>query len=621
MKNFLFLLLFLLSSHIHAAIIYVNVSATGSNNGTSWANAYTNLETTLLYAMSGDEIWVAKGTYYTSSTNDRSSSFVLNNGVKIYGNFYGNETNINQRTGLIPNASGSNRTNETILSGDIGVLNDSTDNANHVMYIVGNTLPVIIDGVKITGGNAILTTGKGKGGGIYIQNTGNVILNYVIVSKNTCTAGTEGKGGGIYVESAAMFTMQNSTVVRNRLIDDPGFTSFNYFGGGIYINCPQNQIANSFIENNIIRSNRSDIDGGGLYIDSCLNLNISGTSIKTNNITSTYTGTSSKYLRGGGLSCNGISNSVSNIIASEISNNTITIAKGYTYGAGSYFIMDTLKVSGSFINNNQTNNNSSTTSLSNQGGGMYSSIARMTSISNSTFDHNKIYGRYASGGGLYLVSSSTDTATIQNCQFSGNEIKSLNYYDGTVAGGGLYSGLKVKLIDCMINSNSTIIFSTATSSYQAAGTYAYGGGLYASNYAKLLNCSIDSNNLQAEESYNVENYMTFPNIASRAYGGGIYSISKLNISHSTMNNNAALTMISSVYCWASYFIGYCYGGGVYNEFTTAGQKSVISNCTVNNNSTETFISLANGGTKGGGIYGRNIDILSNCYEITWLFKK
>lgn len=35
MKKVLFLLLVLLSGHIHATIIYVNASATGANNGTS----------------------------------------------------------------------------------------------------------------------------------------------------------------------------------------------------------------------------------------------------------------------------------------------------------------------------------------------------------------------------------------------------------------------------------------------------------------------------------------------------------------------------------------------------------------------------------------------------------
>ena len=69
------------------------------------------------------------------------------------------------------------------------------------MYIVGNTLPVIIDGVKITGGNASVDPGKGIGSGIYIQSTNDVFLKNVIIANNTATAGANGKGGGLYVQN------------------------------------------------------------------------------------------------------------------------------------------------------------------------------------------------------------------------------------------------------------------------------------------------------------------------------------------------------------------------------------------------------------------------------------
>jgi hypothetical protein len=104
MKKFTILFFVAYAINLNAAIIYVKHDAAGLNNGTSWANAYTDLEMALLFAMSGDEVWVARGTYYTSSSNDSSSSFVLNNGVKLYGNFFGNENSISERIDLIPDS-------------------------------------------------------------------------------------------------------------------------------------------------------------------------------------------------------------------------------------------------------------------------------------------------------------------------------------------------------------------------------------------------------------------------------------------------------------------------------------------------------------------------------------
>lgn len=54
---------------LHAAptIVYVDASASGTGDGSSWANASPSLIDALAGAASGTEIWVAKGAYKPTS--------------------------------------------------------------------------------------------------------------------------------------------------------------------------------------------------------------------------------------------------------------------------------------------------------------------------------------------------------------------------------------------------------------------------------------------------------------------------------------------------------------------------------------------------------------------------
>jgi hypothetical protein len=72
------------------SVIYVKQDATGENNGASWTDAYTDLQSALADASSGDEIWVVGGTYKPG--NERTSTFSLIDGVAVYGGFAGTET-------------------------------------------------------------------------------------------------------------------------------------------------------------------------------------------------------------------------------------------------------------------------------------------------------------------------------------------------------------------------------------------------------------------------------------------------------------------------------------------------------------------------------------------------
>ena len=109
MKNFtilFFLFVFILNAQ---AQVFVKAGATGNNTGTSWSNAYTDLQAAFNSASPNDEIWIAAGVYVPVGPTPDSSHFFVRDPLKIYGGFAGNETNLSQRNW---------QTNLTVLEGD-----------------------------------------------------------------------------------------------------------------------------------------------------------------------------------------------------------------------------------------------------------------------------------------------------------------------------------------------------------------------------------------------------------------------------------------------------------------------------------------------------------------------
>ncbi len=102
-------------SHVAAGqplnVIHVKADAAGANDGTSWADAYSDLQDALALAVAGEHVWVAAGTYTpTEPDADRTIAFELISGVALYGGFAGEEASLDQRDVVA---------NETILSGDL----------------------------------------------------------------------------------------------------------------------------------------------------------------------------------------------------------------------------------------------------------------------------------------------------------------------------------------------------------------------------------------------------------------------------------------------------------------------------------------------------------------------
>lgn len=95
-----------------AGVVYVDQQATGSDDGTSWLDAFVDLQDALASAVAADSIWVAAGTYLPTDSLDASIAFELADGITLLGGFEGTETAAIERDWVL---------NPTILSGDLGV--------------------------------------------------------------------------------------------------------------------------------------------------------------------------------------------------------------------------------------------------------------------------------------------------------------------------------------------------------------------------------------------------------------------------------------------------------------------------------------------------------------------
>ncbi|MEL6906434.1 MAG: right-handed parallel beta-helix repeat-containing protein, partial [Planctomycetota bacterium] len=123
-------------------ILYVQEDlGTGAGDGSSWEDAYSGssgLQSALVAAAPGDEVWVAEGTYLPTGTFPQCSAFsVWSRDVTVRGGFAGTETDLSERpeVGAV----------ETVLSGD-HLRNDDgsaaslTDNSAYVIFAnVGTT--------------------------------------------------------------------------------------------------------------------------------------------------------------------------------------------------------------------------------------------------------------------------------------------------------------------------------------------------------------------------------------------------------------------------------------------------------------------------------------------------
>jgi L-ascorbate metabolism protein UlaG (beta-lactamase superfamily) len=263
-----------------AHMVYVDYKASGAEDGSSWANAYTDLQDALDGVKSGDEIWVAAGVYTPTNTSGRDATFELVDGVALYGGFAGTETKRDQRDW---------ESHATVLSGDLdgndltnakGVITNAAgivgSNVYHVVVGFNVTGTTVLDGFFITGGRADgESSSHYHGGGMYSDN-GGVTLRNVVFSGNFANGG----GGGMY--------SRNSSPLLTDVTFSANFA--NGDGGGLY-----NRDSSSTLTNAVFAGNAASGGGGGLF-------NCCGSSPRLVNVV--FSGNSASDDGGGMSNCN-----------------------------------------------------------------------------------------------------------------------------------------------------------------------------------------------------------------------------------------------------------------------------------------------------------------------------
>ena len=286
-------------------IIYVDITAKGDGNGSSWSDA-TTLESALTKAKMGDKIWM-RG--YAEANKDSvyvapQGGFELKSGVQLYGGFSGKEQTEDDRE--VVDGKAYRMRYRTVLTGDIrrNDTKDDTnlifpanttrgDNATHVLTLNmtpvqesgnNNTAPTVVDGLTIARGHAVNANGGGvfvigdntnggvyiirrcffienyaaKGGALYVEakvrdrNNDKCLIDRCGFFNNAAgnRAESENAGGAIWLDGNAAGTIVNTAI-------------FNNENGGVYLGSTAANVRNSTIVRNT--GTGADSQGGRLY--------------------------------------------------------------------------------------------------------------------------------------------------------------------------------------------------------------------------------------------------------------------------------------------------------------------------------------------------------------------
>ncbi len=465
-------------------VIYVDSEAFGSNNGSSWENAYIYLQDALADAKNSDkpvEILAAQGIYKpdkgaNQQEGDYTASFELINGVVLSGGYAGvseNDPNARDITLYPTILSGDLLDNDAVYIDPNNYVNEPTcfDNSFHVIRADSANNTAIIDGFTIksgvAGGYYLAFDSTSKGGGIYINSVNGNPENLPgssgpVISNCTFISNAAYKGGAIYNENS-----------------DPNIINCKFIGN----------FADTYL------SGLSEQGGKGGAID-----NNDGNSILTN---CEFTDNFSSW--GGGV-CNSGNNDVVFVDCSFVRNIAIEQGGGLFNNMGEPILRNCIFSENSALNcgGGLANKNFSKpvvancTFLANQavssGGAIYNHEYSEPNITNCSFTQNLA----VIGGG---IANENSDIKIKDCSFNGNQ----GYYGG-----------------CFVNSFGNPIFSNCIFSNNTADNKAGVIQNFFGN-AVFLNCIFSGNSaiMNSGAILNTAGYLKFSNCTLLGNKAGI----------------------------------------------------------------------------------------------------
>lgn len=433
-------------------------------------------------AVDGGGIYAASGNItITGSTLSGNTASENGGGLYVAGSITLNSgTVIKSNTGTT-NGGGVYVDNGTFTmnAGTIGgseTPNTATNGNGGGVYVTGSDAKVDIKGGAISYNTAPSTiTDKGRGGGIYVDSTGDEgtsVSGSASVNNNTA----QQYGGGVYVVNGK-FTLGGATISSNTATANDGGGV--YLGGGTF-----NLNADGVIDNNKATSG----NGGGVFMAGGT-FNHSGGSIGS------LFASPNKAINGGGLYVNnGIyssTNTSSAIIGNEATGD----------GGGIYMAGGTCNLKGGHIGDDGgTKLNKAV-----NGGGLYMAGSGTFNMTDATAAGSYIRGNQATsnGGGIYMEGGT--------CTITYGTIGASGYPNEATNGGGIFAN------------GGTIIINGGDVNYNSA---TYGGGIYA-NKTATTSSTVDVT------SGDINN-----NTASTS-GGGIFVKGIVNFSDGTVSNNIA----------------------------------------------------------------------------------